>query len=95
MGQIQHDRSAEHYARCERLRLPHETLLDAMTRLAIMDALECCPFQKDAAALLGLSRRMMTYYVQKFRIRRRFSRQSLATPISPYEPRYAVEEDVA
>jgi hypothetical protein len=93
MNPLRHDRSAEHYARCERARQSGETLIDAMTRLAVIDALACCPLQKDAAKLLLLSPRMMTYYVRKFGLTDRPRRRDFG--IRSLRGSQYVEEDVA
>jgi len=53
MQLIPHARSAEHYARVERERLPGETFVHALTRLAVNDAVAATRTFAEAARLLG------------------------------------------
>lgn len=59
------DRSAEHYARVERERIAGETLLDAAVRLMVLDAVHATGSQKQAAAMLGVSRGVIARHVDR------------------------------
>jgi hypothetical protein len=57
---IAHARSGEHYARCERQRLPGESLLDSIRRHAVEDAVTDCGSETHAAKLLGCSQQYVS-----------------------------------
>jgi hypothetical protein len=67
---IPHARSAEHYARIARERLPGEPFLDALLRVAVADAMEACGSANAASKLLGVSRQTVGRHVDRERARK-------------------------
>jgi len=62
---IPHDRSAEHYARVERERLPGEPFLDALVRVAVGDAVTAAGSNNAASKLLGVSRQTVGRHLDR------------------------------
>jgi len=65
-----HDRSGEHYARVERERLQGEPFIDALVRIAVLDAVADCGSHNQASILLGVSRQTIGRHVDRARARR-------------------------
>jgi hypothetical protein len=67
---IPHARSAEHYARVQRERIPGESFTNAIARIAVEDAIAAFGSAKKAAPFLGITPQGAAYFVKKSRERR-------------------------